>query len=40
MTTDLLAGQSHSALILLYRAVPLPSVEEDESTPEAGKAST
>ena len=23
-------GQSHSALILLYRAVPLPSIEDDE----------
>ena len=22
-------GQSHSALILLYRAVPLPTVDED-----------
>jgi hypothetical protein len=29
--TDLVLGESHSALILLYRAIDLPSKEEAES---------
>ncbi len=33
--TDFQTGQSHSALILLYRAVPLPTIDEDVKMSEA-----